>query len=72
MSKVLANPIIVELRCQKDEDVWTAQVYAEYGVKVTEYPEFSTRKSVPIVLTPEQSKQILTFAKNVVAPQLVI
>lgn len=48
---------------------WSVQTNALLTIGLDEYPDFSTTKDVPILLTTSEEIVIKNFVKNVVLPQ---
>jgi len=69
MAKTLKE-VMVQIVVTKDEagEVQVSET-AHLTVGADEYPEFESRKGIPIELTPAQKIAIIGHIKNVVLPQ---
>uniref|UniRef100_A0A6M3IF05 Uncharacterized protein n=1 Tax=viral metagenome TaxID=1070528 RepID=A0A6M3IF05_9ZZZZ len=69
MAKTLKE-VMVQIIVTKDEagEVQVSET-AHLTVSADEYPEFESRKGIPITLTPTQETAIINHIKNVVLPQ---
>jgi len=72
MPKNITNPVSLVVTVEFNDG--TPEVdssRADYGIGYSEYPDDnSRRKSCPVVYTPQQEAQILTFMRDIVKPQI--
>jgi len=64
------NRIVIQIDVTRDElgEIVVSEM-ADLTIGADEYPEFESRKGIPITLTPTQETAIINHIKNVVLPQ---